>query len=215
MAISPTPAISGRCRSRRPASSSCRSRSGSPRGSSTRGARSGRGTARRSISPRTPRKRPITSRHTTTCSPSLPAAARSAAWSASTAGWGTCALSPDGRKFGFGGFANPQADRSFNQSDLFVVDVTPGAAPRNLATGLDADLLAGLAADQHPPSGGSPQPVVWSRDGRSIIAAVAERGRVNLQRFDVDDRQDHARHSGAIRRSSPTRRLRTARAWRW
>ena len=101
-------------------------------------------------------------------------------------GMGDVALSPDGRKFGFGGFANPRADRSFNQGDLFVTDVTPGARPRNLAADLDADLLEGLAADQHPPSGGSPQPVVWSRDGRSIIAAVAERGRVNLERFDVE-----------------------------
>jgi len=101
-------------------------------------------------------------------------------------GMGDVALSPDGRKFGFGGFANPQADRSFNQGDLFVADVTPGAKPRNLAADLDADLLEGLAADQHPPSGGSPQPVVWSRDGRSILAAVAERGRVNLERFDVE-----------------------------
>jgi len=101
-------------------------------------------------------------------------------------GMGDVALSPDGRKFGFGGFANPQADRSFNQGDLFVVDTAPGARPRNLAADLDADLLEGLAADQHPPSGGSPQPVVWSRDGRSILAAVAERGRVNLERFDVE-----------------------------
>jgi dipeptidyl aminopeptidase/acylaminoacyl peptidase len=101
-------------------------------------------------------------------------------------GMGDMALSPDGRRFGFGGFANPQADRSFNQADLFVADVTPGSRPRNLAADLDADLLEGLAADQHPPRGDNPQPVVWSRDGRSIIAAVAERGRVNLERFDVE-----------------------------
>jgi dipeptidyl aminopeptidase/acylaminoacyl peptidase len=101
-------------------------------------------------------------------------------------GMGDVTLSPDGRKFGFGGFANPKADRSFNQADLFVVDAAPGARPRNLAVDLDADLLEGLAADQHPPGGDSPQPVVWSPDGRSIIAAVAERGRVNLERFDVE-----------------------------
>ena len=101
-------------------------------------------------------------------------------------GMGDVWISPDGRRFGFGGFANPKADRSYNQSDLFVADAAPGSRPRNLAAGLDADLLAGLAADQHPPSGDNPQPVVWSRDGRSIIAAVAERGRVNLERFDVE-----------------------------
>ncbi len=98
---------------------------------------------------------------------------------------GDFALSPDGRRFGFGGFANPKADRSFNQNDLFVADIASGATARNLASALDADLLEGLSTDQHPPRGGSPQPVVWSRDGRSIIAAVGERGRVNLERFDV------------------------------
>jgi dipeptidyl aminopeptidase/acylaminoacyl peptidase len=100
-------------------------------------------------------------------------------------GIGDVVLSPDGRKLGFAGFENPKTDRSFNESDLFVMDATSGAKARNLTANLDADLLAGLAADQHPPRGGSPQPVVWSRDGRSIIAAVGERGRVNLERFDI------------------------------
>jgi len=95
-------------------------------------------------------------------------------------------LSPDGRKVAMTGFANPKEDRSYNQDDLFVTDVTPGARPRNLTESLDADVAGGLAADQHPPRGGSPQPVVWSRDGRSLVVAVAERGRVNLRRVDVE-----------------------------
>jgi hypothetical protein len=43
-----------------------------------------------------------------------------------------------------------------------------------------------LAADQHAPRGAKPQPLIWSRDARSIYAAVGERGRVNLQRFDAE-----------------------------
>jgi dipeptidyl aminopeptidase/acylaminoacyl peptidase len=98
---------------------------------------------------------------------------------------GDFTLSPDGRQVAFTGFANPKADRSYNQNDLFVAETKPGSTPRNLTESLDADVGGGLAADQHPPRGGAPQPVVWSRDGRSLVVAVAERGRVNLRRLDA------------------------------
>ena len=47
------------------------------------------------------------------------------------------------------------------------------------------DVAEGLVGDQHAPRGGRPQPLVWSADGRSLIVVTAERGRANLQRFDV------------------------------
>jgi dipeptidyl aminopeptidase/acylaminoacyl peptidase len=94
-------------------------------------------------------------------------------------------LSPDGRKIAFAGFANPKQDRSYNQDDLFVTDSTPDATPRNLTESLDADVGAALAADQHPPRGGTPAQPYWSRDGRSLTFVVAERGRVNVRRIDV------------------------------
>ncbi|HEY0512354.1 MAG TPA: S9 family peptidase [Thermoanaerobaculia bacterium] len=95
------------------------------------------------------------------------------------------ALSPDGRKVGFAANANVRPERSYNQPDLFTMELTPSAKARNLTASYDAGLLEGLASDQHPPRGGGPQPIVWSRDGRSLIAAVGERGRVNLERFEV------------------------------
>lgn len=95
-------------------------------------------------------------------------------------------LSPDGRRIALTGYANPKADRSYNQDDLFVTDSTPDARPRNLTANLDADVGGGLAADQHPPRGGAPHPVVWSRDGRSLVVAVGEKGRVNLRRVDAE-----------------------------
>ncbi len=95
------------------------------------------------------------------------------------------ALSPDGRRIGGAGIADVQPDRSYNQTDLFVLDVAADPKPRNLTTNLDADLCEGLGSDQHAPRGGDPQPVVWTGDGRSLIAVVAERGRSNLVRFDA------------------------------
>ncbi|HEY0553538.1 MAG TPA: S9 family peptidase [Thermoanaerobaculia bacterium] len=99
---------------------------------------------------------------------------------------GDGALSPDGRRFGFEAVANMQPERSYNQPDLFVTDLAPDVKARNLTAGYDADVLSGLGSDQHPPRGGGPQPIVWSRDGRSMIAVVAERGRANLERFDAE-----------------------------
>lgn len=96
------------------------------------------------------------------------------------------ALSPDGRRIGGSGIADVQPDRSYNQPDLYVLDVAADPKPRNLTASLDADLSEGLASDQHAPRGGDPQPVVWTGDGRSLITVVAERGRSNLMRFDAE-----------------------------
>jgi dipeptidyl aminopeptidase/acylaminoacyl peptidase len=100
-------------------------------------------------------------------------------------GIGNFSFSPDGHRIAFHGFPFINPERSYDQTDLFVADLTPGAQAKNLTASFDSDVLAGLAGDQHAPRGGRPQPIVWSRDGRSIIAAVGERGRVNLRRFDT------------------------------
>lgn len=94
-------------------------------------------------------------------------------------------VSPDGSRVAFSGFLNPEKRQSFDESDLFVIDAGPGAAARNLTARFDGDISEGLSGDQHAPRGGSPHPILWSGDSRSLITVVAERGQGNLKRFDV------------------------------
>jgi dipeptidyl aminopeptidase/acylaminoacyl peptidase len=101
------------------------------------------------------------------------------------------ALSPDGRRLAFAGFANPLKDRSYNRPDLFVADLAAGPAAgdakaRNLTASLDADVLQPVGSDQHPPRGATPLPIVWSRDGRALYVEVNQRGRGNLMRVGVE-----------------------------
>jgi len=97
---------------------------------------------------------------------------------------GAAAPSPDGRRIAFRGTLNGKPLRSYNQPDLFVVDVA-GAPPRNLSAGFDFDVLTGLAGDQRAPRGGGGAPIVWPKDGRSLLFVAAERGLANVRRLDL------------------------------
>jgi dipeptidyl aminopeptidase/acylaminoacyl peptidase len=99
---------------------------------------------------------------------------------------GALALSPDGRSLAFVGSLNGTVERSYTQSDLFVVDIaSSGAAPRNLTSTYDFDIGGGVGGDQAAPRGGASRAPVWSSDGRSIISVAGERGDANLLRVDV------------------------------
>jgi dipeptidyl aminopeptidase/acylaminoacyl peptidase len=96
---------------------------------------------------------------------------------------GNIALSRDGKRIAFTGFLVADPVRSYDQDDLFVAE--PGGAARNLTADFDYDIGGGLSGDQHAPRGGRPTPLVWSADGRSVVAVTQERGRANLRRFDA------------------------------
>ena len=100
---------------------------------------------------------------------------------------GSPAISPDGKRIAFVGTLNARPLRSYDQSDLFVIDATAGAAPRNLTANYDYEIAGGIGSDQHPPRAGSGPRLLWSRDGRSVLVAVAERGNANLKRFSTTD----------------------------
>ena len=100
-------------------------------------------------------------------------------------GIGAFALSPDGRRVAFVGIFRGDPVRSYSQPDLWVADVTTGATPRNLTASYDFDVAGGIGGDQAAPRGEQPKPVVWSRDGASLLVTTAENGSSNLKRITV------------------------------
>lgn len=94
------------------------------------------------------------------------------------------AFSPDGRRIAFRGTSNGSPVRSYDQPDLFVVDRAPGATAKNLTSGYDYDVGAGLTGDQRAPQGGGSTVLAWTKDGH-IVTGTSERGRANLFRFDA------------------------------
>ncbi|HSH39174.1 MAG TPA: S9 family peptidase [Chthoniobacterales bacterium] len=97
---------------------------------------------------------------------------------------GTLSLSPDGKQIAFVG-STTEPVNSYTQPDLWVVDLTPNAKPRNLTAGLDFDLGRGLTGDNAPPRAGGPSAPIWTADGRGILDVVGREGRNNVTRFDV------------------------------
>ena len=102
-------------------------------------------------------------------------------------GMGDFDFSPDGKRLAFTGTKNMKPTRSYDQSDLFMSEVTGGVigAPKNLTSTYDFEIGGGVGGDQAPPRGGSAGGLVWSADGGSIIIKVGEQGRANLKRIDA------------------------------
>ncbi len=94
------------------------------------------------------------------------------------------AVSRDGKRMAFLGAPN-QPVRSYTQEDLWVVDLAPGAKPRNLTTNFDWDVGSGVFGDQGPPRASGGSRPLWSADGNSLVVLVGREGRGNLERFDV------------------------------
>ena len=94
-------------------------------------------------------------------------------------------VSPDGRRIAFVGTPYGNPVRSYSQPDLFVVDTTPGSAPRNLTEAYDFDIAGGIGGDQSPPRGQSGNSIVWSKDAASLVVASAEHGSANLKRLTI------------------------------
>ncbi|HSH15066.1 MAG TPA: S9 family peptidase, partial [Verrucomicrobiae bacterium] len=90
-------------------------------------------------------------------------------------------MAPDGRRWAFSGFINPDYPQSDQQADLFVFD----GQPRNLTADYDFEVGAGVISDQAPPRGGGQDGIVWTPDGRSLILATTKHGASNLIRMDV------------------------------
>jgi len=99
-------------------------------------------------------------------------------------GAGGFTLSPDGKQLAFIGSVS-QPIRSYSQPDLWVMDVTPEAKPRNLTATFDYDIAGGLTGDNVAPRGGGGNLPVWSPDARTITMLYVKEGKSNLGLFDV------------------------------
>ncbi|HEX5832360.1 MAG TPA: S9 family peptidase [Pyrinomonadaceae bacterium] len=99
-------------------------------------------------------------------------------------GAGGFALSPDGKQLAFIGSVREPV-RSYSQPDLWVMDMTSGAKPRNVTANFDFDIGSGLTGDNVAPRGGGGNPPVWSADARSINVVYVKEGKANVGSFDV------------------------------
>ena len=100
-------------------------------------------------------------------------------------GIGTFALSPDGRRVAFVGTFRGEPVRSYSQPDLWIADTTGSAVPKNLTASYDFDISGGIGGDQSAPRGEQPKPIVWAKNGASVLVTAAENGSSNLKRVTI------------------------------
>lgn len=126
-----------------------------------------------------------------------------------TMGVGALSLSPDGRRFAFSAGAVHTPVKSYTQPDLWVMDVASNAQPKNLTTGFDFDIGAGLTGDQAPPRAAGGSSPIWTADGRGIIIVYGKEGRANLGLFDAESGRlteiTKGDHAVSLYRATPDR----------
>jgi dipeptidyl aminopeptidase/acylaminoacyl peptidase len=93
-------------------------------------------------------------------------------------------LSPDGRQFAFHGSV-AQPVRSYSQPDLWIMEVAPGAKPRNLTGNYDFDMGSSVFGDNAAPRGGHGNSLFWSSDGRWLLDVVEKQGCTPIVRVDT------------------------------
>ena len=94
------------------------------------------------------------------------------------------ALSPNGRQLAFIG-STSQPINSYSQPDLWVIDLMPGAKPRNVTAGFDYDVGAGVSGDNDPPRAAGANVPIWTADGGAIVEVYAKEGKANLGLFET------------------------------
>lgn len=97
---------------------------------------------------------------------------------------GALALSPDGKQIAFIA-STTQPINSYTQPDLWIVELTPNAKPRNLTTAFDFDIGDGPFGDNSPPRAGGRNIPIWTPDGRSLIEIYGKEGKAILASFDA------------------------------
>src|SRR5205814_4070601 len=99
-------------------------------------------------------------------------------------GGGALALSPDGRQVAFVAATN-QPINSYTEPDLWVLDLSPNAKPRNLTANFDFDIDGFIIGDSASPRAGGLNKPIWTADGKGLIEVFSKQGKRNVGLFDV------------------------------
>ncbi|HEX4638743.1 MAG TPA: S9 family peptidase [Chthoniobacterales bacterium] len=97
---------------------------------------------------------------------------------------GGLSLSPDGKQLAFVASIT-QPVNSYTQPDLWIVDLTADAKPRNLTEKFDFDVGNGPFGDNAPPRAGGHNQPIWTADGKSLIDVYGKQGKAILASFDA------------------------------
>ena len=108
---------------------------------------------------------------------------------------GGLSLSPDGKRLAFVASVT-QPVNSYTQTDLWIVDLTADAKPKNLTEKFDFDIGDTLIGDCETPRAAGRNRPIWDADGRSLTQVYSKQGRANLATFDVDSGQQKDLTSG-------------------
>jgi dipeptidyl aminopeptidase/acylaminoacyl peptidase len=104
-------------------------------------------------------------------------------------GGGGLSLSPDGKQAAFTA-STTRPITSYTQPDLWVLDLSPNAKPRNLTSNFDFDVPGFVIGDSAPPRAGGQNKPIWTPDGKGLIAAYSKEGKATLALFDLPVAQD-------------------------
>ena len=99
-------------------------------------------------------------------------------------GGGALSLSPDGKQVAFVAATN-QPINSYTEPDLWVLDLSPNAKPRNLTADFDFDIDGFIIGDSAAPRAGGINKPIWTADGKGLIEVYSKEGRRNLALFDA------------------------------
>jgi hypothetical protein len=78
-----------------------------------------------------------------------------------------------------------QPINSYTEPDLWVLDLTPNAKPRNVTADFDFDIDGFVIGDSASPRAGGSSKPIWTADGKGLIAVYSKEGKRNIGLFDA------------------------------
>src|SRR5881409_1401107 len=99
-------------------------------------------------------------------------------------GGGALSLSPDGKQVAFVAATN-QPINSYTEPDLWVLDLSPNAKPRNITANFDFDIDGFIIGDSSSPRAGGLNKPIWTADRKGLIEVYSKEGKRNLALFEA------------------------------